>query len=209
MKLYFMVSPTLYIWFQTYETVNGGETMNKNTATITAIALGIVAVSGTVFAYGGGFDIENRGAKINTKRIIKREAVMSAIESGDFEAWKAAITETLTEENFNRIREMQQNREERMNEMHENMESIIQALEDEDYEAWKIAIEESGRTEMLDVIDEENFEILVQIHEAEISGDFETARELSQELGIGCEMFGGFRGRMEGRMGPMPPLEGD
>lgn len=173
--------------------------MNKKATTITAMLLGIVAVSGTAFAFNGGFGSENR------------EAIMNAIENGDYESWKTAITETLTEENFNRIREMHQNREAEMTAMQENRDAINQALEDSDYEAWKAAIEESGRTEILEFINEENFEKLVQIHEAEMNGDFETARELSQELGIPCGMgmFGGFGGRMGRRMGPMVPLEGE
>ena len=162
--------------------------MNK-AAVITAMVLGMVAVSGTALAFNGGFGLENR------------EEVMNAIETGDYETWKAAIEETLTEENFDRLREMQQNREMEM----ENMEAARQAMEDGDYEAWKTAMENCERCPVEEVT-EEQFNLMAQMHEARMNGDFETARELSQELGIGCgmEMNG-----MRRRMGPMFPLEGE
>ena len=53
----------------------------KTITTIAAFALGIVAISGVALAFGQGqmgLDSENR------------EAVMSAIEAGDYEAWKEA-----------------------------------------------------------------------------------------------------------------------
>ena len=186
-----MVSQTLYIWFQIYETSNGGEYMNK-TAVVTAMILGMVAVTGTAFAFNGGFSLENR------------EAVMSAIENGDYEAWKAAIEDDLTEENFNRLVEMNQNRwMER-----QNMEAMRQAIENRDYEAWQAAVQNCERCDASEVT-EEQFNLMVQIHEARMNGDFETANQLSQELGFNCGMFGDFGGKMERRMGPMIPLEGE
>ena len=169
--------------------------MNKKTMTITAIVLGMIAVTGTAFAFNGGFGLENN------------EAVMNAIESGDYTAWKAAIEETLTEENFNRIMEMEQNRKMER----QNMEAMRQAIEDSDYEAWQAAMQDCERCDASEVT-EEQFNLMLQIHEARMNGDFETADELSQELGIDCGMgmFGEFRGGMGGRrMGPMVPLEGE
>jgi len=166
--------------------------MNK-TAVVTAIILGMVAVTGTAFAFNGGFDLENR------------EAVMSAIENGDYEAWKAAVEETLTEENFNRIMEMHQNREMER----QNMEAMRQAIENGDYEAWKAVVQNCERCMTSGEITEEQFNLMVQIHEARMNGDFETVNQLSQELGFNCGMFSDFGGKMERRMGPMVPLEGE
>ena len=165
--------------------------MNKTTV-ITAMVLGMIAVTGTAFAFNGGFGLENR------------EAVMNAIENGDYEAWKAAMEKTLTEENFNQIMEIHQNREMER----QNMEAMRQAMEDGDYEAWKAAMQNCERCNASEIT-EEQFNLMLQIHEARMNGDFETANQLSQELGINCVMFEGFGERKGWRMGPMIPLEGE
>jgi YesN/AraC family two-component response regulator len=143
-----------------------------------------IATTGVVFAFGSGFDSETR------------EAIRNAIEANDYNAWKEAMMETLTEERFNR-----------MAERHQNRQAIMQALENGDYEAWKAAMENMGKDPgILDKITEENFNIFVQLHEARMNGDYETVQELSEELGLGAGTCGG---RMFGRMGGMRhiPLE--
>jgi hypothetical protein len=68
-----MVSVNLYIWFQVYETIQSKikevrKKMNKMTTSITALIIGLVAISETVFAFGSGFpgfglNSENRECK--------------------------------------------------------------------------------------------------------------------------------------------------
>ncbi|MBN2203327.1 MAG: hypothetical protein JW700_04050 [Candidatus Aenigmarchaeota archaeon] len=156
----------------------------KKAAIMTAIVLGMVAVSGTAFAFNGGFKTENN------------EAVRDALKTNDYNAWRLAMEETLTEENFNQMVEMNQNRER----IRLNMEDANQALENGDYDAWKAAMEncERQRTDMSEVT-QEQFAIMMQIREARQNKDFDTAAELGQELGFD---FGFGMGRMERKMRP-------
>jgi len=110
-----------------------------------------------------------------------KDEIQAALEAGDYDAWKAAYEATLTEDNFNQQKEMFQNRER----MRTNQEAIQQAIEDGDYEAWQEAVAncENARLSAED-ISEEEFQIMVQMHQARQSGDFETAQELQEELGV-------------------------
>jgi len=140
------------------------------------MVVGLVATTGIVSAFEGriGFNSENR------------EAIKAAIEAKDFNAWREAISETLTEENFNKIMERHENRYGNRELMREQMEAVEQALEAGDYDAWKAAIEGFERTpKIMENITEENFDVFVELYKARQEGDFETAKELAEELGIG------------------------
>jgi hypothetical protein len=113
-------------------------------------------------------------------------AVKDALESGDFSSWKEAMTSELTEERFEEMRE----RHSEMEAKHAEMDLVIS----QGYDAWKEFVSDNPRGEqMLEVISEENFELLVQMHEARSSGDFELAESLAQELGLEAP---------EGKLGP-------
>lgn len=111
----------------------------------------------------------------------------------------------LTEENFNKLVE----RHEATSQRHENMserralnEEMNQAIKDGNYEAWKKAAENSKSPMISKILDEEDFKIRVQLHQAKQDGDYAKVKELSEQLGLPGgsgkhKMFGHFgRGRM-------------
>lgn len=79
-------------------------------------------------------------------------------------------------------------------------EQIVQAIENEDYEAWKKAAVNSPMISK--ILNEDDFKILVQLHQAKQDGDYTKVKELSEQLGLPCgsgrhNMPGNFgRGRM-------------
>lgn len=161
--------------------------MKKTTIGALALVVGIMASAGMVSAYG----FENK------------EAVREAIETGDFAGWKETMQAGLTEENFARMQEKFQNREEHMGLMREHREAINQGLESGDYDTWFEAIEEMkasrrGVTEitLTEIITEENFARYIEFHEAMQEKDYETATEIAEELGLEPKgPMGGMGGR--------------
>ncbi|GFO97989.1 hypothetical protein ig2599ANME_2200 [groundwater metagenome] len=162
----------------------------------------VVASIATVSAFQGKFSgMDTAG----------RDEILNAIKAKDFNAWKELMSARLTEENFNKLVERQQV----ISQRHEDMlqkrgamssergafnEQMVQAIEKGDYEAWK---EAAVNTPMISKIDnEDDFKILVQLHQAKKDGDFEKVKELSEQFGLPGgsgkhKMFGHFgRGRM-------------
>ncbi|MEM7826834.1 MAG: hypothetical protein QXQ40_01265 [Candidatus Aenigmatarchaeota archaeon] len=86
----------------------------------------------------------------------QRLVIKQAIENNDFEAWKTAIIETLTKENFKRLVE----RYKLMSERKELQNKIRQAIKDGDYQAYKEAVEELIGS--YKVMSEEEFNVMVQ-----------------------------------------------
>jgi hypothetical protein len=67
-------------------------------------------------------------------------------------------------------------------ERHTEME---QAFEDMDYESWYNLMTEDGRhPRVVDVVNEDNFDLFIQAHDAGKSGDSETAAAIRVELGL-------------------------
>ncbi|MFC1768389.1 hypothetical protein ACFLZX_01370 [Nanoarchaeota archaeon] len=63
--------------------------------------------------------------------------------------------------------------------------AFMTAVEAGDYDAWVEAHGDSPRaSQMLEVINEDNFELLIQLHEAKESGDFESAKQIAEGLGL-------------------------
>ena len=88
-------------------------------------------------------------------------------------------------------------------ERHEQME---QAMEAQDYESWYNLMTEDGRhPRVVDVVNEDNFDVFVKAHETGKSGDTETAAQLRAELGLnngmGPKDGTGFRRGMGSRQG--------
>lgn len=129
-------------------------------------------------------------------------AANEAIAAGDYEAWKAAMTEELTEERFQQLQQRYGQEQQR----EQYMEQVRAAIESGDYDAWKTAMTQLEQPRITDIITEDNFGTYVQMQNAMESGDFETAEQLREQLGIeaGFGMMGmrGFGHGMHG-FGPM------
>jgi len=100
-------------------------------------------------------------------------AVKTALDNNDFASWKEAMTSELTEERF---QEMRQGRGQ-LFEHHEERDQAIQ----QGYDAW---LEAMGDRPVTNVITAENFDRFVEMHNAKVSGDYETAGAIAEELGL-------------------------
>jgi hypothetical protein len=67
------------------------------------------------------------------------DAIRTAIEDNDFDAWREAVTATITEENFNEIVERYATMSERM----QTHQDVRDAIYLGDYDAYKAAAEEA------------------------------------------------------------------
>ena len=143
----------------------------------------ILAALGTASAFGGhffGMDPDNR------------EDIVNAVEANNYQAWNEAMSNRLTEENFNKCVE----RHEARSEMRDHREDKKLAIEAGDYEAFLVAAENWPM--LSNIQDEGDFQILVQLHQARLDGDYETGAELREQLGL----LGGFgEHKMSGQSG--------
>ena len=156
----------------------------KRTKFFGVLTLMIIMVSlGPASAFGGNFFGMDSGSK---------EDIVNAIEAKDYNAWKAAMSDQLTEENFNECVE----RYEARSGMREHREDKIQAIEAGDYEAFKIAVKNWPM--FLNIQNEDDFKLLVELHQAKLDGDYETVVELREQLGL----LGGFgKNKISGQSG--------
>ncbi len=84
-------------------------------------------------------------------------------------------------------------------ELHDQIE---QAIEDRDYDLWISLREENNlpmRGRIFSVINEDNFDLFAQMHEAMEDGDLETADSIRAQLGLGQGMMR--RGQGQGMHG--------
>lgn len=156
----------------------------KRTRFFSVLALMIIlAALGTASAFRGnlfGMDSESS------------EDIVNAIEANNYQAWKEVMSNQLTEENFNDCVE----RHEARSEMREHREDKRQAIETGDYKAFKVAAE--NWPVLSNIQNEDDFLILVQLHQAKLDGDYETVAELREQLGL----LGGFgKHTMPGQFG--------
>jgi len=143
--------------------IKTGSKKMKKTAKFGIVALLLVALVTSAFAFGG--------------RGIGNEEAREALEAGDYGAWKEAMASGLTEDRFNKMRERHENMQEKRAEMEEAIE--------QGYDAWKELVEETPHGEkLLEIINEGNFDRFVEMHEARKDGDHETAKEIAEELGL-------------------------
>lgn len=131
--------------------------MKKLTLILSALLIGLVAISGTVFAFGSGFP----GFGLNFE---SREAIQQAIEANDYNAWKEAMIATMTQENFDKLVE----RYKAMSERKEMQNAVRQAIEAGDYEVYKQAVE--NLVGSYKVISEEDFNAMVERYNTTASG---------------------------------------
>ncbi|MBN1386007.1 hypothetical protein JW968_03450 [Candidatus Woesearchaeota archaeon] len=109
--------------------------MKKTTIGLLALMIvGVVASAGIASAFMG----QGIGKQLSDE---EREAMHDAMESGDYDAWHQAMTDTLTEERFNELVEM-----------HAQKQAIEEAIENKDYDAWVNAMQE--------MFDEEHFDMM-------------------------------------------------
>lgn len=130
----------------------------------------LIGSLGAAQAFGGNFF----GMNSET-----RDTIINAIKSKDYSAWKEAMETQLTEENFNKLVE----RHEAMSERQAQREAMEKAVQEGDYEAWKKASENLSVTQYK-ILDENDFKILVQLHQAKQDGNYTKVKELSEQLGL-------------------------
>jgi len=74
----------------------------------------------------------------------------------------------------------------------EQHQAMLEIMESGDYEAW---LELMGDSPMADKVTQENFDQFVAMHQAMQDGDFETAKQIREELGLpGLRGMGGIGG---------------
>ncbi|MCG7849765.1 MAG: hypothetical protein MIO93_11395, partial [ANME-2 cluster archaeon] len=158
--------------------------------------LSILAVMLLVFSIGA---VSAFGGKFLGMDSESREDMMNAIEAKDFDAWNAAKSDRMTEEKFNdRVdrhvaRSVMHDAKSDMRELREDKKLAIEAG---DYEAFKLAAKDWPMLSQIE--NEDDFELLVQIHQAKMDGDDETVEKLREQLG----MLGGFgKPEMSGQFG--------
>lgn len=100
----------------------GNKKMEKKKITIGVFALAAVALLSigmvSAFGFGNGFMSQNLTEEEIAERNAQREEIRTAVENGDYFAWKSLMEERieqmrnkLTEENFNQITEKHQEME--------------------------------------------------------------------------------------------------
>ena len=170
MKRYFLVSANIYKRFHSYETIGSnkksnnidskikGETMKKTTMYLMALALvGIMGVVGLASATGFGF--------FNGQN---RTAIEQAINNNDYQAWKIAVTETLTPENFNKIVQVRNSTSDRTGRKTEHM-SVMRSIKSGNYTAYIEAIDNT--TYSGNALTEEEFNATVARYTTGVSGE--------------------------------------
>ncbi len=156
-----------------------GEKMNNKILVVGILF--VLLAAGTAMAFRGNF---GTGTEFDSET---RQQMQTAIENNDFQAWKQLQENNLTEENFNAIKERMQERNQNRKEMQLMQEEIQTAIENNDFTAWKALMKENNNprnTEMLSVINENNFFLFSEMHSAIQSQDFETAQSIREQLGI-------------------------
>ncbi|MCD4810553.1 MAG: hypothetical protein K8R17_11740 [Methanosarcinales archaeon] len=142
----------------------------KRTRFFSVLALMIIlAALGTASAYRGNLSGMNSESK---------EDIVNAIETNNYQAWNEAMSNRLTEENFNKCVE----RHEARSEMREHREYKRQAIEAGDYGAFLVAAENWPK--LPNIQDEGDFKLLVELHKAKLDGDYDTVNELREQLGL-------------------------
>ncbi len=114
------------------------------------VALAMVAVLGISLVSAGGFGwnsdlTEDEKAEIQEQR----EAMQTAISEGDYESWKslmedriARMQEQITEENFNKLVEHQQEMEDMQDAMKESREQFCEEHDCQDFKNKNLGIKE-------------------------------------------------------------------
>lgn len=156
--------------------------MKKKTYGLLALFLvGLLSTGALVSAFHGSNGIWSEE---------DREELRTAVENDDYNAWKTAMQNRLTEDNFEKVVE----RRAEMSEKREKREAMRTAIDNADYEAYKTAVENLNPKRP--VLSEEVFEKIVETHKLRAEGNHEKAKALRQEvdfLAVGEDMGRGMR----------------
>ena len=146
----------------------------------------VVASIGSVAAFGGrflGMDSQSR------------DNITNAIKANDYNAWQAAMSAQLTQDNFNKLVQRYQTMSQRHGNMTEKQGTMsygrqalsaemVQALKDGNYDAWKTAVVNSKSVLVSKITNEDEFKTLVQLYQAKQDGNYTKVKDLSQQLGL-------------------------
>ena len=97
---------------------------------------------------------------------------------------------------FTPTTEQQAQMEERKAEREAHRAEMDAIMKSGDYNAWKASVEakQAQRVNILDVITEDNFDKMVEMHNLRQAGDHEAAKVISEELGLEGRMHKGQMG---------------
>jgi DNA-binding transcriptional regulator YbjK len=154
--------------------------------------IGLVAITIVVAAVGS---VAALGGKFPGIDLQSRDNVTNAIKANDYNAWQAAMSAQITQDNFNTLVQRYQNMSQRYENMSENQGTMfsgrqalnaemIQAIKDGNYDAWKTAVVNSKSPLVSKITNEDEFKILVQLYQAKQDGNITKVMELSEQLGL-------------------------
>jgi hypothetical protein len=155
------------------------------------------SIFGKFFGRRGGQAMNRLTQAQRTELDTKLEAVRSAIQAGDFNAWVTAekaidanspILTKVTADNFSAFSSQEKQRQATRDEMQAKMEEVKKALESGDYDAWfkaEKAINENSLS--LQKINSGNFGKYSEAFKLH-----EQAQSIMQDLGVDGQDFGGF-----------------
>lgn len=129
--------------------------MKKTTMYVLGLIIAMFLVfASIVSAFGAGLLTEDQ-----------KSAIKQAIANNDFEAWKNAITATLTQENFNKIVQRYNQTIQRK----ELMKAMRQAISDRNYTAYEQAF--NALKSSIQPISEDEFNAMVEHYNSTESGN--------------------------------------
>lgn len=191
----------------------------KNAKLLTATAVFSVAITAAITtmsltsAFRGqetGQNLGNRAPQMSTEQ---HEAMQTALENKDYEAWLELMPENgkraeMTETEFEAFAEKQLERMKTMEAKRAEMEAKRTALNEafakNDYNAWLAVMQANdSNSPLLEKINAENFATLVKAHNFRQEGEakFEEARKLMEEIGVEGMGMGQGKGGIEGMRG--------
>ncbi|MDP3899813.1 MAG: hypothetical protein Q8Q23_01900 [bacterium] len=182
--------------------------MNTKVLYVLAAGTGVVLTTALV----AGVSMASSGSFRQGFSSANHQAVMAAIENGDFAAWQEAVgdgpkADLITEENFSKLSELHSLvRDGKLEEAKAlqaelglpamghfgmmgrmgkfefgNHAAVQEAINNNDYNAWKEAMGDHPNTE---IITEENFGKLAEMHNLIKEGKFDEAEAIRAELGL-------------------------
>jgi hypothetical protein len=197
--------PNLLFSFYRDEISQRYKKMNKKTIALGLLGLSIVSLGAGAVSANMGFDQHNdvmktalengdydafldefeniQSEKLNeldeehfmklSQRFQKQDVLEEAIKNNDYETFQELTTKDVSEGDF----------EEKVERYQSHLE-VEEAIENADYEAWIEATEKLPHAgKMSEIVTQEDFDILVALHEAKEEGDFEDVKMLKEELG--------------------------
>lgn len=180
--------------------------MKKNSMFFLVALLALVcltAVSALAVVHSG----KTRGHDAGKNEVhFNNTAIRSAIESGDYNSFMAAIqsngnsrmAKNMTEAQFEKMVSLYKQQSEKMASMQAKQQQIQKALQNDDFNSWSQAVSVNGTMpKFLANITADNFAAYAKLEQAIQSKDFAAAKNLSTQLGLKTG-FGPFMGARPG-----------